>query len=351
MDTPDDKPRHKPNTKHTLEEILKSLQDLIRNDLLETDAPPGTTAPGATAEPAPPHAPEGDLAALRHSLEHLVTEELRAEETSAAPPAAREPSQPHAPASPAAEVPAEGLQQELLFEALTPTAAPPSLPLAAPGVASAAPAPPPQSPAPQPPEPAALATAPTGVDDGTDTPVSPPPEEGPDTPGEAFAAAPEPPAADLDMPEPMSLAVAEAAAPTAASASIEAGPGVSAPGASDSALRSAGDWDDIPVLEDVVVDEPEPEAEPPAAQAAGVAAAAEPPSAPAAPATETNLALPLPAPSRAHDLAVKTVAKLNIELRKSGKRPLDPKVITRLAMMLREALESEAANVDNSPQP
>jgi hypothetical protein len=106
--------------------------------------------------------------------------------------------------------------------------------------------------------------------------------------------------------------------------------------------ETAGDWDDIPVLDEVVAEmaaEYEPgEHEPPAA---GETAAETPPPA--------NLALPLPAPSRAHDLAVRTVAKLNIELRKAGKRPLDAKVIARLAMMLRETLESDAAKVENKP--
>ncbi len=47
METNDPKYKHKPSEKHTLEEVLKSLQDLIRNDLEES-------APGAAKpEPAP----------------------------------------------------------------------------------------------------------------------------------------------------------------------------------------------------------------------------------------------------------------------------------------------------------
>lgn len=47
METPDPKYKHKPSEKHTLEEVLKSLQDLIHNDLIESDA--GTDKPEAPA--------------------------------------------------------------------------------------------------------------------------------------------------------------------------------------------------------------------------------------------------------------------------------------------------------------
>ena len=57
MPTVDHKPKHKPSEKHTLDEVLKSLQDLIRNDLIAADAPAsgftgpvaGPTAAGPTA--------------------------------------------------------------------------------------------------------------------------------------------------------------------------------------------------------------------------------------------------------------------------------------------------------------
>ena len=37
MTIQDPKYKHKPSEKHTLEEVLKSLQDLIRNDLLDNN--------------------------------------------------------------------------------------------------------------------------------------------------------------------------------------------------------------------------------------------------------------------------------------------------------------------------
>ncbi|MHB8624082.1 MAG: hypothetical protein ACYC9J_10540 [Sulfuricaulis sp.] len=53
MTTPDSKYKHKPSEKHTLEEVLKSLQDLIRNDLLDNDqsAVSTETPPAAGLQP------------------------------------------------------------------------------------------------------------------------------------------------------------------------------------------------------------------------------------------------------------------------------------------------------------
>ena len=85
------------------------------------------------------------------------------------------------------------------------------------------------------------------------------------------------------------------------------------------------DWDDIPILNDV--------AAPPPAGAPGI------------PAT------PLPSADRAHDIAVRTIAKLNIELRKRGERGLDPITINRLQRLLQEELEQQGANVDNKHDP
>jgi|SRR3990170_2789930 len=79
MPTVDHKPKHKPSEKHTLDEVLKSLQDLIRNDLIAADAP---AAGGYENRPAPPTAgaavprDAGDLDAVLQSLKDLVTNEL-----------------------------------------------------------------------------------------------------------------------------------------------------------------------------------------------------------------------------------------------------------------------------------
>lgn len=80
-----EKLKHKPNEKHTLDEVLKSLQDLIHNDLLRDPNPPPTIsaapAPETSASPAPAAdaaSPDPDVPfeAVVASLEQLVTREL-----------------------------------------------------------------------------------------------------------------------------------------------------------------------------------------------------------------------------------------------------------------------------------
>jgi len=81
---------HKPNEKHTLDEVLKSLQDLIHNDLLRDQGQPvadtplapeaaGGEAPPAADDPAPaiePTGPDVPFESVVASLEQLVTREL-----------------------------------------------------------------------------------------------------------------------------------------------------------------------------------------------------------------------------------------------------------------------------------
>ena len=75
--------------------------------------------------------------------------------------------------------------------------------------------------------------------------------------------------------------------------------------------------DDIPVLHEVVA--------PPSGSML----------APATPPPQT----PLPAPDRARDIVVRAVAKLNVELRKSGGAGLDTKTILRLQKLIRQEME------------
>ena len=79
--------------------------------------------------------------------------------------------------------------------------------------------------------------------------------------------------------------------------------------------------DDIPVLHEVVA--------PPAGSALA--------GGPMSPATEP----PLPAPDRARDIVVRAVAKLNVEMRKSGGAGLDTKTILRLQQLIRRELEKD----------
>lgn len=70
----DEKPKHKPQQKHTLSEVLKSLQDLIRTDLIPGPKPP----PAGTAPPRPPPSP-AEADSFHDALEHLdrmITERI-----------------------------------------------------------------------------------------------------------------------------------------------------------------------------------------------------------------------------------------------------------------------------------
>jgi len=61
-----------------------------------------------------------------------------------------------------------------------------------------------------------------------------------------------------------------------------------------------------------------------------------------------QLEVPLPSPDRARDMAIQVAARLNIEMRKSGRRGLNTAAIIRLAQLLRDALAQAQPNVDNS---
>lgn len=89
-------------------------------------------------------------------------------------------------------------------------------------------------------------------------------------------------------------------------------------------------WDDIPVLEEVVEPAEEIDAEG-ATHGAG-----------------TSPAAMLPPTDAARRLAIQVAARLNVELRKSGQAGLSSDIITRLARLLQEALAKGAANMENT---
>lgn len=94
METNDPKYKHKPSEKHTLEEVLKSLQDLIRNDLEESAPGAAKPEPSPTAAhdtisrdentavrredfaPQSPGAGPVNLSAVMRSLNDLIGNEL-----------------------------------------------------------------------------------------------------------------------------------------------------------------------------------------------------------------------------------------------------------------------------------
>ena len=84
---------------------------------------------------------------------------------------------------------------------------------------------------------------------------------------------------------------------------------------------SLGSWDDIPVLQDAVE------------------------------VAETAVTAPAVKPQdQAHRMAIQIAARLNVELRRAGKHPLSTDIITRLVHLLQETLAQSTPNVDNKPQ-
>lgn len=139
------------------------------------------------------------------------------------------------------------------------------------------------------------------------------PEAMPETP----ATKAEPGSTEINATAPGQPAAADGhAAPPASGESADTIPAApSKPGATE---KPSFNLDDIPVLLEVVA--------PPAGSTL-----ISPPAPTAAP--------PLPAPDRARDIVVRAVAKLNVEMRKSGGAGLDTKTILRLQQLIRKELE------------
>lgn len=453
--TVDDTEKHKPSEKHALDEVLKSLQDLIRNDLLEEDRPPPPPKPPvdpsvprkrgrprkepppepAASEP-PARAPKGDLAAVLDSLNELVAHELGPEKSPAASgpeapgvamPAPEADEQPVATADdnavPDTEPQAEGdtvaaeatagahadlaaeddisfvdtdsaladtspdgfaqepaaaptntiaghSQQELSFDFEAPTFpnTTPSSELTATGdnlvewesgSSSTGLSREPETVefSSEPLSPARdrdsdmLGIPDTALADDSllETDLSTPLDSSPESDGPAGLGeltAELPPEGDYELAEPTmaedETAFAEAPADSAGGGlgeSIELGgtPGIpepptvpieavsepeSAPLEPPRGETAAFDFDDIPVLEDAI-EHPQEHVVPPA-----------------------TIAHVLESP-KLRQLAIRVVARLNIELRRGNERPLKARTVDRLQQILREELETLEANVEN----
>lgn len=360
-------PAPKPSRKVALDEVMRSLQDLVQNELNVEPAaarpaevpPPGNAEPvaaaGISATPAG-HTPEPDVApAVPPEPPASVPEPLTAAETKR--PAAKRPSKKETK-------PAGGIQQELPY--LDDTGAPDVTPAATldTRAAQAEPSTPPESssgaieytPDP-PPATATVASAPSiEMDELPDLPAAP--ESAATESIQLSVAEPELPATptdneldslpaiDVDIANPpvMEDDPHAGAPPQSLGESIDFSEiSILADDLADSSSLSAMtdgaerpsrppgediDLGEIPVLEDAVeLHETLP---------AGVAAAA-----PARPAA-------LPAAQDARRLAIQVAARLNVSLRKAGKPVLSSDVIARLARELQEALANAGANVENS---
>jgi hypothetical protein len=278
-------PEHKPSRKVALEEVMRSLQDLVSNELaIEPVKPPGEAQATAakTKKTVPPEKPPAARSAF--SADVLPTMSPVAVEPTAEPEStARDRALPTQPASAIPDVVDE--LPDLGAEPLTTLAEPP------PGTASEVPL-------------------------GGLQQELPYLEAGPLT---SSASLPAPEAAETEassfLPEllPVDVAKTEMVADNNTPAST----------------AEEINWDDFPVLEEVV--EIDPDVAGHRTDPGGATTAKLPPA------------------DAAHRLAIQVAARLNVELRKSGHGGLSSDIITRLARLLQEALAKGAPNMENSP--
>lgn len=145
-----EKLKHKPNEKHTLDEVLKSLQDLIHNDLLhgtgkpagtpETGTAPATSESGASTHPGSSATnAEVPLESVVESLEELVAKDLADDDRTSNDTPKETAPEPESPASSPTKKP-DVAQQAFGFDDdwNTPAAAPAAEPATPPPVESTA---------------------------------------------------------------------------------------------------------------------------------------------------------------------------------------------------------------------
>ena len=286
-------PSHKPSRKVALEEVMRSLQDLVSNELaIEPETPPDELQATAanTKETAAAKKPPTTRSAFSADVLPTVPP-VAAGQTAEPEPIALDRLSPTQPASAIPDVVDElpGLGAE---------------PLTTPAV----------------PAPPADSAVPLG---GLQQELP------------YLEAAPLALSASLPVPE---ATEAEAASllPELLPAD-EAKTGMLAGNSAPASTAEEPNWDDFPVLEEVV--EIDTDAVGQRTDPDDVNAAIEflPPAA------------KLPPADAAHRLAIQVAARLNVELRKSGQGGLSSDIITRLARLLQEALAKGAPNMENSP--
>lgn len=386
----DDKPKHKPQAKRTLEEVLRSLKDLVRNDLTG-DVPGSASRPAPPAPPPSPDEPESFNEALSR-LDDIIDRKLIQPARSTAPAAP-----PPAPAAPETDLEIDWDDSDPLP---APDAAPPPTDRPAADAADAAERVPaldaangdgeygvdtePAGPAAAPDPDAAALAALDAIELGPRPGAEPPPSAGvqetfafpdarrdPTSSGDGCGDEPErgpdaPAQPDDDVPlllapgalEREPTPPGEAAHPHAAGAvqehvDIELEPesrpmsgehGDDAPGADAAPGTNAA----RPVAEEPRMP-PTPERSPGPAPAAPGNDAAPPRLEDEIPVLqdvapgEAPPAGALPDVAHARDIAIRVIARINIERRKAGETPLDIRTIERLQRYLAEALTRAAS--------
>lgn len=294
MADPGEKPKHKPSQKHTLDEVLRSLQDMVRHEL--AGLPPRHTTDAL-------HASRTESQDIHTDLEKAI-ETLKTD---------LEGSLLRAGGS----TPFESLDNLLPgLRTSSNAAAPPDLPSYAPRKEL------PELHSDHAPLGAAHARSATARKDHRELPFL-------DSVVPTGAAEPTP--LRYDVPSPVRPGLNDLPARVGVERKPATGdPPVSATLSDAEAIAReeallAGS---IPVLTDAVV----------FPNAAGDTAADAP----------AQLEVPLPSPDRARDMAIQVAARLNIEMRKSGRRGLNTAAIIRLAQLLRDALAQAQPNMDNS---
>jgi hypothetical protein len=280
-------PEHKPSRKVALEEVMRSLQDLVSNELAIEPAKPAGEAQ-ATAAKTKKTVPAEKPPATRSAFSADVL-----------------PTMPPVTAEPAAETESIALDRAL-----------PAQPASAiPDVVDALPD--------------------LGAEPQT-TLAEPPP----DTTGKIplgglqqelpyLEAAPLAPSANLPTPIPEATETEVTSFLPELLPADDAKTDMVAGSNTPASTAEELNWDDFPVLEEVVEIDPD-----------AVGHRTDPGDATAA---------KLPPVDAAHRLAIQVAARLNVELRKSGQGGLSSDIITRLARLLQEALAKGAPNMENSP--
>jgi len=320
-------PEHKPSRKVALNEVLRSLQDLVQNELNVEPAAGQSIATANAAAPSPVPAPEPpaseasapDTASPDTTLADLAPPAVSDE----APASAHRPAPKTKPAAPPPKPdkarrssPAGGVQQELPYLDSDATREPAAIEA---GEIKAG----------------EIKAAAIDADSAAPTVAAPEASAIPDPEVVALEPASEP-AVDPAMPETGPVhdvpGLEMETLPALPESNITAsGDAIVVTGDShDRAEWLADDGDalnDIPVLEDAVdLIETMPD------EAASVVAS---------PAHR-------PAPAEARRLAIQAAARLNVTLRKEGKPVLASDVIARLVRELEQVLANGAPNVDNT---
>ena len=288
-------PEHKPSRKVALEEVMRSLQDLVSNELATVPTKPtGATETAAAISKATGPAEKPFVSRSAYSANVQPTAPPVAAELTAVPaPSTVDPVSPtlspasipdvvdelpdlgaeplttlaQPPSVAETEIPAEGLQQELPYLEDIPPAPP--------------------------------ANPPTPIPEAEENQMA---------------------GLVLEELPPVALPLIE----------VEVEVGNIVDNNTPAATAAEISWDDFPVLEEAVELPEEPDADG-ASRGMG-----------------TALAETLPPADTARRLAIQVAARLNVELRKSGQAGLNSDIITRLARLLQEALAKGAPNMENT---